>query len=111
MITSLLNQQVSEATPSPAGTNFFTFADELGQSLSEITRLDTMVTVVDAAHFLDQYREARKSKRKRRKQSVKKMSELLRTFFVDQVEFAVVILINKIDLRCLKKINEIFLEL
>ena len=30
----------------------FTFADEDGNSLSDIARLDTMVTVVDALNFL-----------------------------------------------------------
>ncbi len=36
----------------------FTFEDESGQSLSDITILDTMVTVVDAAHFLNDYEQA-----------------------------------------------------
>ena len=33
----------------------FTFADENGVSLSEVARLDTMVTVVDAVNFLKDY--------------------------------------------------------
>jgi G3E family GTPase len=33
----------------------FTFADEQGQSLADISTLDTMVTVVDAANFLVDY--------------------------------------------------------
>lgn len=36
----------------------FTFADEDGVSLSDIARLDTMVTVVDAVHFLKDYDSA-----------------------------------------------------
>ena len=32
-----------------------TFADEAGRSLQEITRLDTMVTVIDTANFLSHY--------------------------------------------------------
>lgn len=36
----------------------FTFADEDGVSLSDIARLDTMVTVVDAVNFLKDYDEA-----------------------------------------------------
>ena len=33
----------------------FTFEDEEGQSLSQVARLDTMVTVVDAVNFLNDY--------------------------------------------------------
>ena len=36
----------------------FTFADESGQSLSEVARLDTLVTVVDAANFLNDFQQA-----------------------------------------------------
>ena len=37
----------------------FTFADEKGKSLSDVARLDTMVTVVDAVNFLKDYEEAK----------------------------------------------------
>ena len=37
----------------------FTFADETGSSLSDIARLDTMVTVVDAVNFLKDFEEAK----------------------------------------------------
>lgn len=36
----------------------FTFADEAGTSLSEIARLDTLVTVVDGVNFLEDYEKA-----------------------------------------------------
>jgi G3E family GTPase len=36
----------------------FTFEDEDGQSLSQVARLDTMVTVVDAVNFLNDYYDA-----------------------------------------------------
>ena len=36
----------------------FTFADEDGISLSDVAKLDTMVTVVDAVNFLKDYEEA-----------------------------------------------------
>ena len=37
----------------------FTFADENGDSLSDVATLDTMVTVVDAVNFLNDYDEAK----------------------------------------------------
>lgn len=92
----LLIESTGVSEPLPVAQTF-TFADEEGRSLGDLTRLDTMVTVVDAAHFLDQYREA---------QSLKERGEAMndedeRTvadLFVDQVEFANVLLVNKTDL-------------
>ena len=37
----------------------FTFADEDGVSLSDVSKLDTMVTFVDAVNFLKDYEEAK----------------------------------------------------
>ena len=37
----------------------FTFADEKGVSLSDVAKLDTMVTVVDAVNFLKDYDQAK----------------------------------------------------
>jgi G3E family GTPase len=75
----------------------FTFADENGVSLSEIARLDTMVTVVDAANFLDDYDEARMLKETGEslgEEDERSVADLL----IDQVEFSDVILVNKTDL-------------
>lgn len=75
----------------------FTFRDEQGVSLSDIARLDTMVTVVDAVNFTKDYFAA---------QSLAEMDEnlgedderTLSDLLVEQVEFADVILVSKIDL-------------
>lgn len=75
----------------------FTFEGEDGTSLSHVAKLDTMVTVVDAVNFLNDYdvakslQETGESLGEEDKRSV---SDLL----VDQVEFADVILVSKIDL-------------
>ena len=53
MSTSLSNQQGNISILPVAET--FTFEDEDGYSLSEAAKLDTMVTVVDAFHFLKDY--------------------------------------------------------
>ncbi|MBW3198944.1 zinc metallochaperone GTPase ZigA [Marinobacter nauticus] len=75
----------------------FTFADEDGVSLSDIARLDTMVTVVDAVNFLKDYDEA---------QSLQETGESLgeedersvADLLVDQIEFSDILLISKTDL-------------
>jgi G3E family GTPase len=75
----------------------FTFADEDGVSLSDVSRLDTMVTVVDAVNFLNDYDEAKGLKEKGEHlgdEDDRSVADLL----VDQVEFADVILISKTDL-------------
>ncbi|MDX2082147.1 MAG: zinc metallochaperone GTPase ZigA [Terrimicrobiaceae bacterium] len=92
----LLIESTGVSEPLPVAQTF-TFADEKGASLQTLTRLDTMVTVVDAAHFLDQFRAAETLK----EQNLALGEEDERTvadLFVDQVEFANIILVNKIDL-------------
>ncbi len=75
----------------------FTFADEDGKSLSEISRLDSMVTVVDALNFLKDYDEAKFLKEVGEslgEEDERSVADLL----VEQVEFADILLISKTDL-------------
>ena len=75
----------------------FTFADEDGNSLSEVAKLDTMVTVVDAVNFLKDYDEAKylqESGESLGKDDERSVADLL----IDQIEFADVLLISKTDL-------------
>ncbi len=75
----------------------FTFADEDGESLSDVATLDTMVTVVDAVNFLKDYDEAKELQETGEslgEDDERSVADLL----VDQVEFADVLLISKIDL-------------
>jgi G3E family GTPase len=53
----LLIESTGISEPLPIAETF-TFADEDGVSLSDVATLDTMVTVVDAVNFLQNYREA-----------------------------------------------------
>jgi G3E family GTPase len=48
----LLIESTGISEPLPVAETF-TFRDELGQSLADVARLDTMVTVVDGVNFLD----------------------------------------------------------
>ncbi|MEX1201487.1 MAG: zinc metallochaperone GTPase ZigA [Methylophaga sp.] len=75
----------------------FTFADEKGISLSDVAKLDTMVTVVDAVNFLRDFQEARSLQETGEslgEEDERSISDLL----VEQVEFCDVILISKTDL-------------
>ncbi len=57
----LLIESTGIAEPMPIAETF-TFRDENGVSLSDICRLDTMVTVVDAVNFMRDYQEAQSLK-------------------------------------------------
>jgi len=75
----------------------FTFADEDGKSLSEISRLDSMVTVVDALNFLKDYDEAKflnEVGESLGEEDERSVADLL----VEQVEFVDILLISKTDL-------------
>ena len=75
----------------------FTFADEDGVSLSDVAKLDTMVTVVDAVNFLKDYEEAKylqETGESLGEDDDRSVADLL----VDQIEFADLILVSKTDL-------------
>lgn len=75
----------------------FTFADEEGVSLSNIARLDTLVTVVDGVNFLKDYDEAislKEAGESLGEEDERSVADLL----IDQIEFCDVLLISKTDL-------------
>ncbi|WAJ69709.1 zinc metallochaperone GTPase ZigA [Catenovulum adriaticum] len=75
----------------------FTFANEDDVSLGDVATLDTMVTVVDAVNFLKDYDEAKDLQAAGEslgEDDERSVADLL----VEQVEFADVLLISKIDL-------------
>lgn len=84
----------------------FTFADEDGESLSTIARLDTMVTVVDAINFLKDFREAEMLKDRGEHlgdEDMRSVADLL----IEQVEFCDVILVSKTDLCSIDDLHEL----
>ena len=92
----LVIESTGIAEPLPIAETF-TFRDEQGVSLSDIARLDTLVTVVDAVNFMRNYQEALSLKEAGEslgEDDERNVADLL----VDQIEFANVILISKIDL-------------
>ena len=92
----LLIESTGVSEPLPVAETF-TFADEQGRSLSELARLDTMVTVVDAFNFSRDYGSGDSlfdRKQARDEADDRCVVDLL----VDQIEFADVIILNKTDL-------------
>ncbi|MDO6836587.1 zinc metallochaperone GTPase ZigA [Pseudoalteromonas carrageenovora] len=84
----------------------FTFADENGVSLGDVATLDTMVTVVDAVNFLNDYEQAndlQDTGESLGEDDERSVTDLL----VDQVEFADVILISKTDLVTEEQLNRL----
>ncbi len=93
---SILIESTGISEPMPVAETF-TFEDESGSLLSDYATLDTLVTVVDGANFLSQYHEGMELKH--RNLNVSEEDERTITdLLIEQVEFANVILLNKVDL-------------
>ena len=93
---NLLIESTGISEPIPVAQTF-TFEDENGVSLSQVAKLDTMVTVVDAASFLRDYNAAEALQD--RGESLGDDDERTVTdLLIDQIEFADVIVLNKRDL-------------
>ncbi|MEE2924011.1 MAG: GTP-binding protein, partial [bacterium] len=92
----LLIESTGISEPVPVAQTF-TFEDEDGVSLGHVSRLDTMVTVVDAANFLKDYYEAEDLQDRGEslgEDDYRTVADLL----IDQIEFADVIVLSKTDL-------------
>ena len=92
----LLIESTGISEPLPVAETF-TFRDESGQSLADIARLDTMVTVVDGLNFLQDY-QAAESLASRGETLGEDDERSITDLLIEQIEFADVILISKIDL-------------
>ena len=102
---TLVIESTGISEPLPVAETF-TFADEEGRSLSDIARLDTMVTVVDGANFLTQYEEAQslaEAGESLGEEDERNVADLL----VDQIEFCDVLLISKTDLLSSVQLDEL----
>lgn len=92
----LLIESTGISEPLPVAETF-TFRDDQGQSLADLARLDTMVTVVDGVNFLRDFQEA-ESLASRGETLGEEDDRSITDLLIEQVEFADVILISKIDL-------------
>ena len=92
----LLIESTGISEPAPVADTF-TFAVGNGTALSEIAELDTMVTVVDTANFLEDLRigkDLQSIDQAATEDDPRTVADLL----TEQVEFANVIVLNKTDL-------------
>ncbi len=74
----------------------FDFRNEDGDSLSDVARLDTMVTVVDAVNLLKDY-SSTEFLRDRGESLGEDDKRTLVDLLVEQIEFADVVVLNKIS--------------
>ena len=92
----LLIEATGISEPMPVA-EAFVFRDDYGSGLGTVARLDTMVTVVDAGAFLEDYLSI-DHLRDRNLESEDGDARSISLLLADQVEFADIILINKTDL-------------
>ena len=92
---NLVIESTGISEPLPVASSF-SFRDAEGYSLGDVARLDTMVTIVDAASMLDTY--SSHDFLRDRDPNLADDERTLVDLMVDQIEFANVILINKTDL-------------
>lgn len=89
----LLIEGTGIAEPLPVAATF-SFRDEDGRALSDVARLDTMVTVVDAVNLLKDYASA-EFLGQRGETAGADDTRTLADLLVEQIEFADVVVINK----------------
>ena len=102
---AMVIESTGVSEPMPVAETF-TFSDESGRTLNDLAQLDTMVTVVDARNFLEDYHSTDDLQSREMgvtQEDVRTIAHLL----TDQVEFANVILINKTDTVSADQLDEI----
>ena len=90
----LLIESTGISEPLPVAATF-DFRDGAGESLSDVARLDTMVTVVDAVNLLRDY-SSHDFLRDRGETLGEEDDRTLVNLLVEQIEFADVVILNKV---------------
>ena len=92
----LLIESTGIGEPMPVAATF-DFEDENGDSLNDVAKIDTMVTVVDAFNLLKDF-SSRDLLAHRGQTAGEEDNRSLATLLTEQIEFADVVVVNKIDL-------------
>lgn len=101
----LLIESTGISEPLPVAYTFV-FEEESGKSLMDWTRLDTMVTVVDAAQFFRDF-ASKDSLRERGLAATRSDERTLSDLLTDQIDFANVLVLNKTDLLDSKELEQV----
>ncbi|MBU6954465.1 zinc metallochaperone GTPase ZigA [Hahella sp. HN01] len=102
----LVIESTGVSEPLPVAETF-TFRDEHGESLADIARLDTLVTVVDGVNFMRDYENAATLQEVGESlgaEDERNVAELL----VEQIEFSDVLVVSKLDLISQAEREELF---
>ncbi|MBA2658100.1 MAG: GTP-binding protein [Nitrosospira sp.] len=91
----LLIESTGIGEPMPVAATFG-FRDEKGNSLNDLARIDTMVTVVDAVNLLHNF-SSEDSLAQRGEVAGKDDTRTLAALLTEQIEFADVIVVSKVD--------------
>ncbi len=91
----LLIESTGIGEPMPVAATF-DFRDEKGDSLNDLARIDTMVTVVDAVNLLHDF-SSEDSLAQRGEVAGDEDNRTLAGLLTEQIEFADVIVVNKVD--------------
>ena len=109
---AILIESTGIAEPMPIAETF-AFTDDEGQTLAEVARLDTMVTVVDAFNFLRDYACA-EALAERGLAASEEDDRTIVELLIEQIEFCDVLVINKADLidaEALERLSRILARL
>ena len=93
------------AEPLPVAQTFF-FQDQYGKMLSDYTKLDTLVTVIDSFNFMKDY-TSDDTLSSRDMGISKEDNRNVVNLLLDQIDFANVIILNKTDLISEKKLHKL----
>ena len=99
----LLIESTGISEPLPVAATF-DFRDEDGQSLADVSRLDTMVTVVDAVNLMNDY-SSHDFLHDRGETLGEEDERTLVHLLTDQIEFADVVILNKVTDAGLERVD------
>ena len=101
----LLIESTGISEPLPVAATF-DFKDEYDRSLSDVSQLDTMVTVVDASNLIRNYHST-DLLRDRGESNGQEDNRTLVDLLVEQIEFANVVILNKTDLVSKEELRKV----
>ena len=101
----LLIESTGISEPLPVAATF-DFRDEYGRSISDVSQLDTMVTVVDTSNLINNYHST-DFLRDRGESIGEEDDRTLVDLLVEQIEFANVVILNKTDLVSNEELQQV----